>query len=123
MKETKFQAKIMEGIDRDGGHSVNGIYTKSGEADIQSGYPVKVAGKKLLIHLCVEVKTKLDYERVMSALEETDGQYEIIDRKKLKEHEPLQVVKVNKVRRLGGLALFAYSYHQVVEYVKEHYNG
>ncbi len=95
-----------------GGHVVNGNYTKAGEADLQCGYPVN--GK--LLHLCVEVKTPKDYERVMRAVDED---YNIINQKPLKKHEPVQMAKIRQVRKRGGLALVAYSFDQVKEYINE----
>ena len=35
----------------------------------------------------------------------------------LKEHEPLQMAKIRRNRAKGGLALVAYSFEQVQEYV------
>ena len=100
---------------KDGGNVVNGQYSKNGEADLQGGYPVG----STLLYLAVEVKTALDYDRVRRAIKEVKGRFEIVDSAKLKKHEPLQVAKINLVRDRGGLALFAHSYAQVVEYVKE----
>jgi len=114
-KESKYQKAIMESIIADGGHAVNGIYSKNGEADIQSG--MSIVNYNYLLHICIEVKTEEDYFRVMSALKEVGGLYEIIDIKRLKKHEPLQIHKINAVRELGGLAVIAYKYKQVLEYI------
>jgi len=128
-KESYNQSSIMGKIESIGGHVINGVYTRAGEADLQCGYPISIGNEPveingplmpimILAHLCVETKTEKDYYRVMSALEEVDGQYKIIDIKKLKKHEPLQVAKVNAVRRKHGMALFAYCFEQVEEYVR-----
>ena len=92
----------------------DGRYTVDGEADLQCGIPIK--GK--LFYLAVEVKTELDYARVMSGVVEKDNRYVIIDRKKLKKHEPLQIAKLNQIRNKGGLGLIAYEYQQILEYIK-----
>ncbi len=112
MTEGYFQKKIMDNIISIGGHVVNGNYTKTGEADLQCGYPIE--GK--LLHLCVEVKTPKDYDRVMRAIDEN---YNIIDQKPLKKHESIQMAKIRQVRKLGGLALVAHSFEQVKEYVND----
>lgn len=117
--ETYYQKKIMDAILKEGGQVVNGRYTKIGEADLQCGYPVN--GR--LLYLAVEVKTEKDYYRVMSAIKEVEGEFEIIDRSKLKEHEPMQINKINKVRKRGGLALVAWNIEQVKEYVDEQTNN
>lgn len=101
MLESKYQAKIIKAIEKKGGHVVNGQFTKKGEADLQCGYPVD----GVLRYLAVEVKTEKDYHRVMS------GKY--------KEHELMQKIKIDRVKSLGGLALFAYCIEQVEEYINE----
>lgn len=112
MNESYYQSNIMKGIEAIGGHVVNGNYTRTGEADLQCGYPYQ----GILYHLCVEVKTPDNYDRVMKAVDED---YKIVDVKKLKKHEIVQMHKIAKVRRLGGLALVACSLSQVEEYVNE----
>ena len=113
MKEQTYQKKIITDLEKFGGYAVNGIYTKDGEADLQTGYPVN----GILQYLVIEVKTKHDYERVMSGIEDENGIYQITNVKKLKPHEPLQIHKINLVRRKGGLGLVAYCFKQVQEYV------
>jgi hypothetical protein len=115
MKEQDYQSKIMKNWYAIGGYNVNGNYTKAGEADIQGGYPVD----GILRYLVVEVKTEKDYHRVMSGLTIEGGLYAIRDVKKLKDHEPLQIHKINEIRKRGGLALVAYNFKQVQMYVKE----
>jgi len=127
MTEAYFQKKIMNKIESIGGHVINGKYTRTGEADLQCGYPITITwdtgdkeygeeGRTFLFHLCVEVKTPKDYERVMRAI---DKDYNIIDQKPLKKHEALQIAKIRQVRKKGGLALVAYSFDQVKQYVEE----
>jgi hypothetical protein len=128
MLEAGYQKKIMNAIEAMGGWAVNGNYTKTGEPDLQCGYPMDVlredmsgeiaalAHTTILAYIAIEVKTEADYHRVMSALNDN---YEIVDIKKLKEHEPLQIHKVNEIRRRGGLALVAWNIEQVKEYVNE----
>ncbi len=112
MKEARYQAKIMAQIQKDGGVAVNGNFTSNGEADLQCGIPVD--GK--LLHVAVEVKTEFDYHRVMKGIDEN---YNVIDKKKLKSHEVLQCAKIRRNRKLGGLALVAYNYKQVLDYVHD----
>lgn len=120
MTEQDYQTKIMKGIEAIGGWAVNGKYTKDGEADLQTGYPVN----EILRYLVIEVKSKEDYFRVMSAITEEGGRYAIRDLKKLKDHEPLQIHKLNEVRNRGGLAVLAYSLKQVNDYIKGvHHDG
>ena len=130
MTESYYQKKIIKAIEKMGGHVVNGNYTKAGEADLQCGYPVTLYKKlatytttgcnlkytefKTLVHLCIEVKTEYDYYRVMRAV---DADYNVINSKALKSHEPLQMAKIRNVRRLGGLALVAFNIKQVKEYI------
>ena len=114
-----------------GGHAINGMYTKSGEADLQCGIPIYVGmymdgdgpiweQKKILIHVAIEVKTEKDYYRVMRAV---DVDYNVIDSKPLKKHEPLQMAKIRLLRKKGGLALVAYNFKQVMDYVTGEMNG
>ncbi len=110
MKEARYQARIMAQIKQDGGVAVNGQFSTAGEADLQCGIPID--GK--LLHVAVEVKTEFDYHRVMSGI---DADYNVIDKAKLKKHEVLQMAKIRRNRKLGGLALVAYNYKQVLEYV------
>ena len=112
-QESSYQLKIMKGLEAIGGKAINGQYTKSGEADIQGGYLVN----DILRYIAIEVKTEVNYKRVMSGIKEVNGLYEIVDDKKLKEHEPMQIFKLNKVRTRGGLALIAFNFEQVQEYV------
>ena len=140
MKESYYQSKIIKAIESRGGHVINGQYTRAGEADLQCGYPVVIRVPRpiseqnmggvlpyidttTLRYLAVEVKTEEDYARVMKCINiiTVDGveQYQIIgDCKGLKKHEPLQITKINSVRRKGGLALIAWSFQQVEQYVK-----
>ena len=122
MLETGYQSKIMKSLIADGGRCVNGQYTKAGEHDLQGGYPFN--GR--LYDLTIEVKTEHDYNRVMSALraymEDGIEFYQIIEVKKLKNHEPLQVMKLNQARMKGGLSLFAFDYSQVKEYCERELN-
>jgi len=110
MREQGYQSKIMKTIEEMGGHCVNGVYSKSGEADLQCGYPV---GDRLL-YIAIEVKTEKDYYRVMRAI---DKDYNIVNSSSLKVHEPLQIAKIRMVRNKGGLALVAFNIEQIKEYV------
>lgn len=112
MRESGYQSKIIKAIEAEGGHVVNGNFTKSGEPDLQCGYPVD--GQ--LLYLAVEVKTEADYYRVMRGV---DRDYNIVDIKKLKKHEPVQMAKIRQIRKKGGLALVAYNFTQIKEYVNE----
>ena len=116
MLEQAYQSKIIKDILDDGGHAVNGTYSKAGEADLQCGIPVIIDDKKILLHVAIEVKTEKDYHRVMRAI---DVDYNIIDSKPLKKHETLQLTKIRLLRKKGGLALVAYNYKQVLEYIHE----
>lgn len=131
MKEQDYQTKIMKAIEAKGGWAVNGNYTKAGEPDLQCGWPVTLFKKEstctnlwqgkditILAYLAVEVKTEKDYYRVMKCLNEVGGEYVILNGATgLKKHEPLQVAKINMIRKRGGLALFAYDISQIEEYV------
>lgn len=121
MREARYQSNIIKGIESRGGRCVNGTFSKSGETDLQCGWPVCLKPYEkvvtVLFDLCVEVKTEIDYHRVMSGITEVDGLYEITDHKKLKKHEPLQIYKINKARKLGGMAVIAYNIDQVAAYV------
>jgi len=110
--EASYQSKIIKRIQESGGVAINGIYTTSGEADLQCGIPVD----GLLIHVAVEVKTEKDYYRVMRCIDED---YNVINEKGLKKHEPLQMAKIRRNRKLGGKALIAFNYNQVMEYVHD----
>jgi len=135
MLETSYQSNIIKAIEAIGGVVVNGTYSKSGEADLQCGWPIPVKvlsdnekgylimqyGTAVLddqpvklLHVAVEVKTEKDYHRVMKCINED---YTLNGKKGLKEHEPLQMAKIRRNRKLGGLALVAYSFKQVEEYV------
>jgi len=131
MLESGYQSKIIKEINKMGGHAINGMYTKSGEADLQCGIPIYVGmymdgdgpiweQKKILIHVAIEVKTEKDYYRVMRAV---DVDYNVIDSKPLKKHEPLQMAKIRLLRKKGGLALVAYNFKQVMDYVTGEMNG
>ncbi len=120
MKESGFQTKLMNTIKREGGWCVNGAYTLAGEADLQCGIPIELYRYGVvLVYVAVEVKTDLDYHRVMRAV---DVDYNVIDSKKLKKHEVLQMAKIRGVRKRGGLALVAYNYKQVMEYIDERFD-
>jgi len=133
MLESGYQKKIMDKWEEAGGHVVNGIYSKSGEADLQGGFPISIGNEvaeigapvtpiMLLVHLVVEVKTEEDYHRVMGCLVEEDGLYRILPGVKgLKDHEPMQIKKINEVRKRGGLGLIAWDFSQVQTYVILHY--
>jgi len=112
MTEQYYQSKVIKEIQANGGVAINGNYSAAGEADLQCGIPVD--GR--LLHVAVEVKTEKDYHRVMSAI---DADYNVIDSKKLKSHETLQMAKIRRNRKLGGLALVAYNYKQIMEYIDE----
>ena len=136
MLEGGYQSKIIKAVQKDGGVAINGKYTSDGEADLQCGLPIDnvaltpledlhmvdeqsvkltpIKLRKILIHVAVEVKTEADYNRVMRAI---DKDYNIIDRTPLKEHESLQLAKIRRNRKLGGLALVAWNYKQIKEYV------
>jgi len=140
MLESGFQKKIITSIEDIGGVVVNGTYSKSGIADLICGWPMPV--KKLtekekyylvidygtavldmqpqiLLHLHVEVKTKTDYNKLFKKnIKEVNGLY-IVD-PEFSGREVLQAHKLNDVRKRGGLALFAYSFEQVQEYVNGH---
>ena len=116
MLEQAYQSKIIKAIEAAGGHAINGTYSKSGEADLQCGIPVKVHDRTILVHVAIEVKTEKDYLRVMSGI---DDDYNLTDSKKLKPHEPLQMAKIRRLRNKGGLALVAFNYRQVLEYIDE----
>ena len=145
MLESKYQSNIIKAIEAIGGVVVNGTYSKSGEADLQCGWPildVEARDKKYpdsikhtlvlthgsvvldeldeefttLLHLAVEVKTKQDYFRVMKCI---NSDYTLNGKTGLKKHEPLQMVKIRRNRARGGLALVAYSFEQVKDYVDE----
>lgn len=135
MHESGYQSKLINGIIGLGGSAITGVL-KTGEADIQAGYPVEVGKHNqamkgrpegyitfttILAKLAVEVKTPEDYDRVMSGLVEVDGLYKIVNKARLKKHEPLQVYKLNDLRKRGGLALFAHSLDQVKAYVEEQF--
>jgi hypothetical protein len=119
MTEADYQAKIIKELEKFGGIAVNGIYTKKGEADLQCG--ISWGGQ--LLHLAIEVKSKKAYEKLMSGIAVNDeGLYEIVDKSKLDTREVLQLHKINRNRELGGHALFAYEFSQVLEYMEENYH-
>ena len=114
MLETTYQSNIIKGIEAIGGVAINGTYTKSGEADLQCGWPYTDEEFTTLLHLAVEVKTKEDYFRVMKCI---NSDYTLNGVVGLKKHEPLQMVKIRRNRARGGMSLVAYSFEQVKEYV------
>lgn len=123
MTESSYQRKIASKIEAIGGHWVNGNYTRNGEADLQCGYPIMIgidpgmgSMKTVLLYLAVEVKTEKDYHRVMKGVDEN---YNIIDEKKMKPHEFVQMAKIRAVRNKGGLALVCYKFEQIQEYINE----
>jgi len=124
MLESGYQSKIIKDIIYIGGTAITGKF-KTGEADIQAGYPFSIMAKQgmsfrpktVLVKLAVEVKTPKAYEYLMKGVKEVDGLYVIHDDTKLKEHEHLQIAKLNNVRKRGGFALIAHSFQQVKEYM------
>jgi hypothetical protein len=115
MKEQDFQKKMITAIENSGGWAVNGTYTKAGELDLQGG--ILVDG--ILRYIAIEAKTPQDYARIMSGVDEVDLEYVIHDPSKLKDQEELQIYKANKIRKRGGLAIIAYSFFQVADYIVE----
>ena len=110
MKESSYQKKIINSIIANGGKAFTGHFPKA-QADI-------VAMLSDGRYIEIEVKTPENYERVMKCVVEESGLYSLLEGiKGLKPHEPAQIMKLNKTRRLGGLALLAHSYEQVQEYV------
>ena len=122
MLESGYQSKIINDIINIGGTAITGKL-KTGEADIQAGYPILVRTVNYhepvirLMKLAVEVKTPKAYEYLMKGIKEVDGLYVIHDDTKLKKHEHLQIFKLNNVRKRGGFALLAHSFQQVKEYM------
>lgn len=126
MTEQGYQSKIIKAIEAIGGVAINGNFTTAGTADLICGYPWTIMTKQgydfkprvILLHLHIEVKTPFDYDRVFRSIYEEDGYYHFKDDiKSLKKHEYLQITKLNKLRKLGGLGLIAHSFEQVKEYV------
>ncbi len=120
MKESGYQSKLIKDITRLGGVAINGVYSTSGESDLQCGIPYEICGKRVLLHIAIEVKDEENYYRVMKAV---DKDYNVIDEKKLKPHEFVQMAKIRRNRRLGGLALVAFSIAQVERYLYEVHNA
>jgi len=124
MNEQAHQTKIINMIKNNGGWAVNGNFTLAGEPDLQCAVPVKIDNimygrretKQILIYVAVEVKDEFNYHRVMDAI---DAFYNVVNKKKLKHHEVLQMAKIKEIRKRGGLALVAYNYKQIMEYVDE----
>jgi len=116
-KEQYYQKRIIDWFIKIGGTAITGTLP-TGEADIQAGYPYNIGVKQVLLNVMVEVKTEFDYHRVMRCITEIDGLY-VIDKScgSLKKHETLQIIKLNNVRKKGGMALLAYSVAQVIEYI------
>jgi hypothetical protein len=115
MRESQYQSKIIKGFESIGGWCVNGLMTKKGEVDLHGGYPID----NQLHYIAIEVKTEKAYNYMMQGIEIVDGRYKIVDFKKLKDQEPMQILKLNKIRDRGGLALLAYSFEQVKEYIDD----
>lgn len=113
MNEGAYQSKIIAKVEEKGGFAVNGKYTKAGIPDLICGLPMDGD----LLFVAIEVKTPENYDRVMRAITFMDGEYHVFDRPKLKDHEVLQMENINKIRRLGGRAIFAHRYEQVARYV------
>ena len=112
MLETKYQSKIIKSLEKLGGRCVNGQFSKAGEADLQCGYPY--GGR--LYDLAIEVKTEKAYKHIMSGIELVEGRYKVFNSSVLKQHEKIQIIKLNKVRDLGGLAILAWDFKQVQDY-------
>ena len=71
-----------------------------------------------LLHLHVEVKTKDAYDALFKKhIKEVDGYYAVNEN--YNGREVLQAAKLNGVRKKGGYALFAYSFEQVKEYMRD----
>jgi len=116
MTESAYQSKIIKAIDKIKGKAINGVYTKAGEADLQCGYPIN----GILRYLAVEVKTEANYNKMMKhLLIGNDGKITILDKSKLRDGEVLQIHKLNNVIDMGGLALLAWNFQQVKQYVEE----
>ena len=116
MKESGYQSRIMAKIKQNGGVAINGNYTTAGEADLQCGIPHLIDSKTILVYVAVEVKTEMDYHRVMGAV---DKFYNVTHKPALKSHEVLQMAKIRATRKKGGLALVAWNYDMIREYVDE----
>lgn len=115
MTEQQCQSKIIKAWEKLGGKVVNGVYTKSGEHDLQGGYPIY----EQLHYLSVEVKNEWEYNKVMSNLVlQDDSTYRILDPKKFDKRTHMQVAKLNETRLKGGLACFAWNIDQVIDYVE-----
>ena len=127
MRESGYQSKIIKTIKAEGGWAVNGNFTTDGEPDLQCGIPLELPHinhidddsweldlRKVMLYVAVEVKTEEDYHRVMRGIDEN---YNVIDKAKLKSHETLQMAKIREIRKRGGLALVAYNYKQIMEYI------
>mgnify|MGYP003639772502 CR=1 FL=1 len=113
MTESQYQNKIAEELVEYGGVAINGIYTKKGEADLQCG----ISWDNHFLHLAIEVKTKKNYIHLMKGITISDGLYEIIDYKYITPREKTQIYKINRNRELGGRALLAYEFNQVLAYM------
>jgi hypothetical protein len=132
MKEQYYQSKIIKKLKSIGGIVVNGTYTQTGIADLICGYPIEMdmpiteyrevgvstyfKQKTILLHLHIEVKTQDEYEFLMRKhITEEEGLYVV--NPDYNGREVLQAHKLNEVRQKGGLALFAYDFKQVEEYI------
>jgi len=114
MRESVYQSKIIKAFEAIGGWCVNGLLTKKGELDLNGGYPIE--GR--LYYIAVEVKTEKAYNYMMQGIEIKDNRYIIKDFTKLKDQEPMQILKINKIRDRGGLAILAWNFNQIKEYVE-----
>lgn len=112
--ESYYQNKIAKKLEEFGGVVVNGTFVKKGEADLQCG----ICWGDNLLHLAIEVKTPKAYEKLMEGITIVDGLYEITNKSKLAPREVLQTHKINHNRELGGHALFAYDFDQVLKYME-----
>jgi len=114
MRESAYQSKIIKYIKSIGGDAFTGMFP-TGEADIVAGWPSD--GK--LLYLRIEVKTEKDYNRVVKGVSEVKNRYVIQPINSLKNHEPLQIAKINRIRDRGGLALIAWDITQVIDYTNK----
>lgn len=112
--EGYYQKRIIKWFNSIGGYAYTGNLP-TGEADVPAGYPHR--GR--LLNVYVEVKTPDNYKRLLSGLELVDERYIIVDEKKLKKHEPLQIHKLNLVRDRGGMSIIAATVDHVKEYIEE----
>lgn len=114
--ESAYQRELIKAIEALGGHIVNGIYTKRGEADLQGSIPITFSFGRLQIGCALEIKTPKALNKVLKGLDES---YSIRDRSKLKPHEVLQAIKLKRLRESGIIALFCSDFTQVQDYIKD----